>query len=200
MTKPNGNEKYFSSGEVAKLLDLPRRTVAHYLKTNVLPGIQHPISGTWKISYPDLLTFLRERKLDSSILGQAPSVLVVDDEPEVLKIVERSLAKSSLRFSSVTGTTNGYEAMIKLGAMVPDLVILDVQMPGMDGRQVLSAIRQDERTRYLKVLAITGYPEFLDEMLALGADGALSKPIKAPALIEKVREIMGISEEAMLSA
>ncbi len=179
----------YTSGKVADLLGIPARTARHYLSTGRIPAAQNPITGTWTIVREDLIAFMHEHKLDTSVLNHPSTVLVVDDEPAVVKFITRALEKSPYRFK-IDSTNSGYEAMIKIGQTIPDLICLDIQMPGMDGPEVLRAIKKTEGTEDIKVLVITGYPEAIDEMKELGANDALTKPLNPVDLIEKVLELL----------
>ena len=107
------------------------------------------------------------------------SVLVVDDEPDIREIVRRLLEEldSDLRIEEAC---DGYEAGIKIGSLQPDLVIMDVMMPRVDGISLCKSIRDNPRTRGVKVLAITAFPEQdnVKKMYDAGADLCLIKPLQ----------------------
>ncbi len=175
----------YSGTEISKLLDIPRRTVTHYFKTGVIPAIQHPITGGWKVTYEDLLAFMEKHQLDSSIISSALDVMIVDDDPTVLDFTRRALDKL-FEGIEIETENNGYDAILKLGSHAPDLVILDVFMPRIDGKEVLASIRRGETTQNVKILAISGYPEAIEEMRRLGADAVLAKPFDLKQLIESL--------------
>jgi len=179
----------YTSGQVAELLGIPARTARRYLTTGKIPAQQNPITGTWKIGKDDLRKFMEKYQLDTSALTAPPKVLVVDDDATIVNLVVRSLEKSQYRFD-IDSTTDGYEALIKVGKEAPSLVILDVQMPGTDGKQVLKVIKENEHTQSVRILVITGYPDYIDEMKALGADDGMAKPFKPFDLIEKIESMI----------
>ncbi|HVZ42810.1 MAG TPA: ATP-binding protein [Ramlibacter sp.] len=111
------------------------------------------------------------------------TVLVVDDSPECLDLVGQALA-SEYR---VRVATSGERALALIAKSLPDLVLLDVMMPGMDGYAVLDALRADERTRGLPVIFLSSLQDTDDELagLALGAADFIGKP--APATIIRAR-------------
>jgi len=179
----------YTGGEIAQLLKLPRRTATHYLQKGVIPSTQHPLTGAYTVQRDDLIAFMKAHGLDVEALEPKPRLLIVDDEPTVIRFAERALEKSGLEVEA-SSLSNGYEAMIAIGESTPDIIVLDVQMPLMDGREVLKAIRKGEKTKGIRVLAITGFPQFLDEMKALGADEALAKPFDAEMFIDALRRLL----------
>ena len=107
------------------------------------------------------------------------SVLVVDDEPNIREIVRR-LLKELEPDLKVEEACDGYEASIKIGSMQPDLVIMDVMMPRVDGISLCRSIRDNPKTQHIKVLAITAFPEQdnVKKMYDAGADLCLIKPLQ----------------------
>ncbi len=176
-------KKTYTSGEVADLLGIPARTARRYLADGKIPAQQNPITGTWTIHHDVLLEFMKAHNLDTSSLDEAYRVMVVDDEPSIVTLVTRTLQRSDLNVA-IESSTNGYDALIMLGNMTPHLVVLDSRMPGTDGRQVLEAIRKNTRTHDARILVISGFPQDLEDMLALGADQALAKPFKPEELLD----------------
>lgn len=183
------NKDTYTSGAVSDLLGIPPRTARRYLTTGKIPATQNPITGTWKINKQDLIEFMKKYDLDTSKLEDPMKIMVVDDDPAVIKLIVMTLIRSEFRLA-VVSTTDGYEALIRLGKEVPDLVVLDIQMPGTDGRQILKVIKESEHTQKVKILVVTGYPDLIDEMKQLGADDGMSKPFKPTELIDKIKKML----------
>jgi DNA-binding response OmpR family regulator len=116
----------------------------------------------------------------------------VDNEPTLANAITRILDKS---FSDavVNVSRDACNALIEIGNMKPDLVILDARMPTLDGREILSAMKNNPATKAIKVLAICGLVEDLHEMRTLGADETLFKPFSLNELIEKVEKLVPFS-------
>ena len=122
------------------------------------------------------------------------NILIVDDDISALETVDRFL---SARGHRIRSETNGVEAMRRLEEEIPDLVISDIQMPGMDGIDFLKAIR--ERFPDLPVILTTGYATVDTAILALRnrAYDFLKKPIQLEELqacIESVEEKLGAEQ------
>ena len=112
-----------------------------------------------------------------------PSIMVVDDEPAILRMLSRIL---ELEGYGVMLADNGASALTLLEECVPDLVILDILMPGLDGFQVLDRIRQRSS---IPVIMLTGRYEVttLRYALSLGADDYVRKPFGRGELLARIR-------------
>jgi len=108
-------------------------------------------------------------------------VLVVDDNPAGRELVREYLQDC---VASITEAANGREALEKLRTGLPDLVLLDIQMPEMDGYEVLREIRRDPRLKSLRVVALTAFAMQGDQerAMAAGFDDYLTKPVTAAKL------------------
>lgn len=114
-------------------------------------------------------------------------VLLTDDDPLVRMIYVQALLGRGCR---VTEARNGVEAVTLAGTLLPDLVLMDLSMPGMDGWQALEALRTDARTRDLVVVALTasGTASVRERALAAGFDGFVVKPFTPQGLLRELEE------------
>lgn len=121
-------------------------------------------------------------------------ILVADDNA-----VSRELVREVLEAPGrhIVEAADGEEAIEKIGAETPDLVLLDIQMPVLDGFAVIRRIRHDPRTAALPVLALTAFAMKGDRAraLAAGFDAYITKPIDAAALRRHVEEFLGVHSE-----
>jgi signal transduction histidine kinase len=119
---------------------------------------------------------------------QPRRILVVEDEGPVLEAL--SLALQGVGYT-VHRAANGAEALRLLAGTPPDLLLLDIGLPDMDGWEVLKQVRAEERTQGLPVLVLTGLEHVhADQALALGADEFLAKPVSARVLVETVDRLL----------
>lgn len=116
-------------------------------------------------------------------------VLVVDDILPNVKLLE---AKLTGEYYEVLTATNGTDALVKVAAQSPDIVLLDVMMPGMDGFEVCRRIKQDPALAHIPVVMVTALTDTEDKVRGLesGADDFLSKPINDTALMARVRSLV----------
>ena len=120
-------------------------------------------------------------------------VLVVEDNPRNLKLVRDVLTHYG--FEVIEATTG--EEGVRLAAQVaPDLVLMDLQLPGIDGTEALRLLRGAESTRSVPVVAVTAFAmdDDRERALASGFDGYVEKPISVRALPQQVEDFLGLGE------
>jgi signal transduction histidine kinase/ActR/RegA family two-component response regulator len=129
--------------------------------------------------------------LPTQLRKKAAKILVVDDDDAIRQILIEGLTMDGQYL--VKEASNGIEASIKLGTYRPDLLILDIFMPEMDGLEVCRNIRSEPELSELKVIITTGYPDHpkLDEVVKLGYTNILSKPFDLLNLVKDVEKILG---------
>lgn len=116
-------------------------------------------------------------------------ILIVEDEASIAEIVQYNLEKQSF---DVEVVDRGDHALERIRAATPDLVILDLMLPGLDGLDVLREIRRQDRTAALPVLVLTAKGEEVDRVvgLELGADDYIPKPFSPRELVLRVKAIL----------
>ena len=116
-------------------------------------------------------------------------ILVVDDEPDITALVAYHLAKAGYRVSTAS---NGPEALKSAAEQRPDVIVLDLMLPGLSGLDVLQALRKQEETRDVGVIMLTARREEADRIrgLSLGADDYLTKPFSPNELTLRVGAIL----------
>ena len=116
-------------------------------------------------------------------------VLVVDDILSNVKLLE---AKLTTEYFEVVTAYSGEEALKRVAAEPPDIVLLDVMMPGMDGFEVCRRIKADPKTAHVPVIMVTALDQPADRIAGLdaGADDFLTKPIDDTALFARVRSLV----------
>ena len=118
-------------------------------------------------------------------MAQPKRVLYIEDEPDLQWLVKYILESAGGFEVLVCGS--GHEGLNAIDAFAPDLVLLDVMMPGMDGFSVLRALRSRPESATLPVIFLTAKPLGRDEYLRANAQGVISKPFEPATLVEQVR-------------
>jgi len=122
--------------------------------------------------------------------GTAPLVLIVDDYDDNREMYSSYLEFAGLR---VAEAANGMEALSKTNALMPDLIVMDLSLPGIDGWEATRSIKKDPRTRHVLVLALTGHA--LEGASAgareAGCDGFLTKPCLPEDLCREIQRMLG---------
>jgi two-component system chemotaxis response regulator CheY len=121
-----------------------------------------------------------------------PTALVVEDSPTMRQLIVFALSR--IRGLVCTEADDGVDALKKLAGGRFDIVVTDINMPIMDGLKLVRRIRSDEVHRSTPIMVITteGAEEDRQRALALGANCYIAKPIQAPVVIAKVKELLGI--------
>jgi CheY-like chemotaxis protein len=113
----------------------------------------------------------------------------VDDEPDNIDLLSRRLTRRGFEMKGVTSATEG----LKLAAeWKPDLILLDIRMPVMDGYEATTRLKADPATRSIPVIVLTADAARVDEdqARAAGADDYATKPVDLPALLEKIARLL----------
>ncbi len=118
--------------------------------------------------------------------AQPPLILVVDDDPNIRELLRQELNGAGYR---VVQAADGVEALAQARATKPDLIVLDVMMPGVSGFDVTSALKADERTADIPIL-ILSIVEDQERGLRLGADGYLTKPVDSGHLLGAIADLL----------
>ena len=122
-----------------------------------------------------------------------PRILAVDDEPNIVRLIEVNLTRHGYQ---VETASNGVQALEKIRASRPDLVVSDVMMPEMDGFELLSTIRRDPALESLPVIMLTAKAGDKDVMqgYSRGTDMYLTKPFNPAELLAFVKRILQAAE------
>ncbi len=116
------------------------------------------------------------------------NILIVEDEPALVEILTHNLKTAGYE---VMSATDGEEGLAKAQLHLPDLVLLDLMLPGLDGLAICRELRSDPRTREVPILMLTAKGEEVDEVVGfqMGADDYVHKPFKMNALLQRVKSL-----------
>jgi two-component system alkaline phosphatase synthesis response regulator PhoP len=116
-------------------------------------------------------------------------ILVVDDEEDILELVRFNLAKAGYR---VTCVASGEDALRVARTKLPDLVLLDLMLPGVDGLEVCNTLKRDHKTANIPVVMLTARGEEADIVsgLELGADDYITKPFSPRVMLARIRAVL----------
>lgn len=122
-------------------------------------------------------------------MAAGATVLIVEDDRETRTFYTAALMRDGYL---VVQAHNGFQALEKALESVPDIVLMDIAVPGLDGIELCRRLRANERTRTLPVLAITGYDDrqYPDRVLDAGANRVLIKPCDSATLIAEMRRLL----------
>jgi excisionase family DNA binding protein len=188
-------EPLLTTGDVARYCHTSFSQVKRWIQNGDLKAIQ-TTGGHFRIRKEDFRSFLE--RMDMPIIEEffKPTVkkriLIADDDTQIVESFSE-LIKTRYRDVEIEKSYDGYDTLIKTGQFKPDLLILDIRMPKIDGLEVCHRLRHNNAFNPdIKILAITAHSEghTRNEVLASGADDYLTKPIDIKTLIEHIDKLM----------
>ncbi len=120
----------------------------------------------------------------------AKHILCIEDEPEMIDLIRLILGR---RGFDVTGATGGIAGLKAVRELLPDLVLLDLMMPDMDGWEVYQQMKADETTRHIPVIVVTAKAQSIDKVLGLHVakvDDYIAKPFSPQDLLNSVEKVL----------
>jgi excisionase family DNA binding protein len=187
-------EKTFTTYEIAKFCDVYPSSVINWINDGKLKAYSTP-GGHHRVTREDLLKFLKQFNIPipAELAGQEKRVLIVDDDIELARIIEKALRKHAKDIQTEV-CHSGVDALIRIGQVVPDLVILDIVLPKMDGCQVCKILKTRPETRAIKIIGISGKSVPLTDknLSEYQVDAYYRKPLDLAALLDKSAELLRI--------
>lgn len=180
--------------EIAKLLGLHQTTIINWIDDGKLKSFK-TLGGHRKVAAEELVAFLRQNAMpvpaELTATAGGKRIFIVDDEPAIQKLFARRLAKADATYEIHT-FTRSVDALLEIGQSPPDLIIVDIFIPDMDGYQLCRQIRDNPLTGKIPIIAISGkpVPEIENQARAAGADEFYGKTDDFAELIEKVRKVL----------
>ncbi|HQH67524.1 MAG TPA: response regulator [Candidatus Hydrogenedentes bacterium] len=183
-------QKAFTTFEAAKICHVTHHSIKNWIKQGLIKASRTP-GGHYRILEEDLDSF--REKYDMFPRDKGPMkkrVMIVDDEPEVLAMIENILVDEGFELIKVSNAT---EVGLRAAQLSPDLILLDFLMPEINGFEVSKALRNNELTRSIPIMAVTCLTkeQDIERIFECGADEYLAKPFRIDQLLEKVRELIG---------
>lgn len=183
--------KTLKPSEIASYCDVHQRTVSRWIANGDLKGHKLPGRGNYRVLLDDFLFFLQKFQFpmppELQSLTQS-KILVIDDELGYINSLKRLFIQQGYQVSTAR---DGFAAGVNLLTERPHLITLDLQMPGLDGFEVLQYIKQRPDLANLKVVVISGLAATeLNRALELGANAVLAKPFENQQLITLVNQLL----------
>lgn len=121
-------------------------------------------------------------------------ILVVEDEPDILEVLRARFEAAGFE---VEAATDGLTALNRARTISPDLIVLDLMLPGIDGFSICAMLKRDQQYSRIPILILSArsQPNDVNTGLGLGADAYLTKPFRAEELLEKVNDLLGAGPE-----
>ena len=183
-------QKAYTTFEAARICHVTHHSIKNWIKQGLIRASRTP-GGHYRILEKDLDSFREEYDMCPREAGsEMKRVLVVDDDPDAMRLVENILKDEGYELITVSNAT---EVGLKAAQLVPDLIVLDYLMPDINGFEVSKALRSNDLTKNIPIMAVTCLTKESDieRIFECGADEYLAKPYKVEQLQKKVRELIG---------
>lgn len=184
-------KKLYTTGEVAAFCHVTINAVKKWIASGKLQAFRTP-GGHFRINREDFMAFLDRYKLDvkDEFFPERKKILIIDDEHDVVEYIKGALETMQEGYQ-IECAGDGYDALIKVGDFKPELLVLDIRMPKIDGFEVCRRIKGDQHTKDIKILAVTAYgKDDIDKILQCGADFCLPKPIRLKEFQKNVHRLL----------
>jgi len=199
LTKAMSAKTVFTTGEAAKICKVSQQTIIRCFDNGSLKGFRVPGSKFRRIPRDQLFAFMRDNGIPTDALESGKrKVLIVDDDEELVELLSDVFEKDG-RFEVKTAN-NGFDAGMLVREFRPDLVVLDVMLPDINGKEVCQRIRSDETLESVKIICISGMVEQdkVAELRLAGANDFMHKPFNVDRLLDRACDLLEI-ERAMVA-
>ena len=183
----------FTTGEAAKICKVSQQTIIRCFDSGQLKGFRVPGSRFRRIPREQLYSFMRENGIPTDALESGKrKVLVVDDDEELTELIVDSLVRDT-RFE-VRSANNGFDAGMMVKEYRPDLIVLDVMLPDINGKEVCQRVRGDKMMDDVRIICISGMVELdkVEELKVAGANEFMQKPFEIDDLIDRICQLLDI--------
>ena len=183
----------FTTGEAAKICKVSQQTIIRCFDNGQLKGFRVPGSRFRRIPREALYKFMKDNGIPTDALESGKrKVLLVDDDAELVELMTKVLEEDGRFEVRVAG--NGFDAGMMVKEYHPDLIVLDVMLPDINGKEVCHRVRADPALEDVRILCISGMIEDdkIQELKLSGADDFLHKPFDIEELIDRMCALLEI--------
>ncbi|MFP6658273.1 MAG: response regulator [Pirellulales bacterium] len=187
----------FTTGEAAKICKVSQQTIIRCFDSGQLKGFRVPGSRFRRIPRDVLYKFMKENGIPTDALESGKrKISVVDDDVELVELITDVLERDG-RFD-VKSVNNGFDAGMMVKDYQPDLIVLDVMLPDINGKEVCQRVRSDSSMDSVKIICISGMVEEdkVDELRLAGANDFMRKPFEVEVLVDRVCQLLDIETAA----
>jgi two-component system, OmpR family, response regulator RpaA len=181
----------FTTGEAAKICKVSQQTIIRCFDSGQLKGFRVPGSRFRRIPREILYKFMKDNGIPTDALESGKrKALVVDDDEELVELI-RDVLEQDGRFE-VRVANNGFDAGMMVKEYRPDIIVLDVMLPDINGREVCQRVRSDSTLEDVKIICISGMVEKdkIEDLKEAGANAFLQKPFEIEDLVERMCEML----------
>ncbi|MCH2212313.1 MAG: response regulator [Fuerstiella sp.] len=187
----------FTTGEAAKICKVSQQTIIRCFDSGQLKGFRVPGSRFRRIPRDVLYKFMKENGIPTDALESGKRrALIVDDDAELVELISDALIADG-RFE-LRSADNGFDAGMMVKEYHPDIIVLDVMLPDINGKEVCQRVRSDSNMDDVRIICISGMVEQdkIQDLKDSGADHFVQKPFEIDYLIERICKLLDIEQLA----
>jgi excisionase family DNA binding protein len=181
----------FTTGEAAKICKVSQQTIIRCFDNGTLKGFRVPGSRFRRIPRDQLFAFMRDNGIPTDALESGKrKLLVVDDDQELVDLMVEAFERTAS--FDIRTANNGFDAGMFVKEFRPDLVVLDIMLPDINGKEVCQRVRTDPTLEATKIICISGMVEAdkVADLRAAGANDFMQKPFDIDKLVERGCEML----------
>jgi excisionase family DNA binding protein len=181
----------YTTGEAAKICKVSQQTIIRCFDSGQLKGFRVPGSRFRRIPRDQLFAFMKDNGIPTEALESGKrKILIVDDDEDLVELIRQAFEHDG-RFDIRTAN-NGFDAGMLVKEFRPDLVILDVMLPDINGREVCVRVRSDKSLDEVKIVCISGMVEAdkVADLMDAGANDFIQKPFSVDKLMDRACELL----------
>ena len=185
----------FTTGEAAKICKVSQQTIIRCFDNGSLKGFRVPGSRFRRIPREHLFSFMKDNGIPTDALESGKRrVLIVDDDQGLVDLLVDVFDKDG-RFE-IRSANNGFDAGMLVKEFRPDLVVLDVMLPDINGKEVCQRVRSDPTLESVKIICISGMVERnkVQELRDAGADDFLQKPFTVDQVLDRAFSMLSMEQ------
>ena len=188
----------YTTGEAAKICKVSQQTIIRCFDSGQLKGFRVPGSRFRRIPRDVLYKFMKENGIPTDALESGKrKALIVDDDRELTELM-RDVLENDGRFE-VSTVNNGFDAGMMVKEYRPDVIVLDVMLPDINGKEVCQRVRSDSTLDGTKIICISGMVEAdrIEDLKAAGANDFLQKPFEVETLLNRICSMLEMEAAEM---
>ena len=183
----------FTTGEAAKICKVSQQTIIRCFDNGTLKGFRVPGSRFRRIPRDQLFAFMKDNGIPTDALESGKrKVLIVDDDQDLVELLVDAFERDG-RFDIRTAN-NGFDAGMQVKEFRPDLVVLDVMLPDINGKEVCQRVRSDQTLESVRIICMSGMIEQdkVQDLRDAGANDFMQKPFNIEVLMDRACDHLDI--------
>lgn len=186
----------FTTGEAAKICKVSQQTIIRCFDNGSLKGFRVPGSRFRRIPREQLYAFMKDNGIPTDALESGKRrLLIVDDDEELVELMVDVFDRDG-RWDIKTAN-NGFGAGMLVKDFRPEMVVLDVMLPDINGKEVCQRVRTDPNMKSVRIICISGMVEQdkIADLMAAGADDFMNKPFEVEKLVDRCCEMLEMENQ-----